>query len=138
MNLNNTDRALVQGQSSIGFGTIIKGWRDSKGLDYIIIGINTNRKELYAVKHNCINRDGSIHASVTRHKRVFKYTTTPSGQVGIVKGITSVLGQKRSLDAAKISQFNLNVDNSVGVIPFSTINFFTPAIADRRQTTVYN
>ena len=76
------DAALVRNQSPVTVGTIFKGWRGTKGIDYIVTGINTTAKEIYAVKHNAINEDGTVHASVTRHKRTLKYTETPSGAFG--------------------------------------------------------
>lgn len=131
------DRNMVSSMSPIGFGTIIKSWRGSKGLDYIVVGINTARREIYAIKHNCINEDGSVHAAVRRHKRVFKYTLTPSSRAGIVKGITSVMGQKQSLNVQVITTFNQSVAADIGVLPFSNISLFTLPTADRRNTLIY-
>lgn len=133
----NVDTLLTAGMSRIGFGTIIKGWRGSKGIDYIVVGINTTRKEIYAIKHNCINEDGSVHAAVTTHKRVFKYTVTPTGRVAIVKGVTSVLGQKRNLDVTKIRAFNTRVNTSVNITPFTGVSLYAAPLVDRRNTIIY-
>ena len=131
------DRRLVRNMSPVSFGTIIKGWRGSKGLDYILVGINTERKELYAIKHNCINEDGRVHAAVRRHKRVFKYTVTPSGQFGVIRGVTSVLGQKETIDFDAIHSFNNSVDTTVSIEDFNNISLHTQPLADRRKNSVY-
>lgn len=131
------DRNLVSAMSPVGFGTIIKGWRGSKGIDYIIVGINTTRREIYAIKHNAINEDGTVHSFVNRHRRVFKYTLTPSSRAGIVKGITSVMGQKQEMNVQAISAFNQSVSTDIGVLPFSNISLFTLPTADRRNTLIY-
>ena len=140
-NQNNTlapiDQTLTTGMSRIGFGTILKAWRGSKGLDYVIVGINTQRRELYAIKHNAINEDSSVHALVRRHKRVFKYTLIPSGRVAIVRGITSVLGQKRNLDVQKITEFNQRVNPTVNILPFGSVPLYTAPLVDRRNTIIY-
>lgn len=135
--IHQVDQLLTTGMSRVGFGTIFKAWRGSKGIDYIIVGINTQRKEIYAVKHNAINEDSSVNSLVRKHKRVLKYTLTPSGRVAIVRGITSVMGQKRNLDVQKITEFNRRVDSSVNVIPLGSIPLYTPPLVDRRNTIVY-
>lgn len=129
----NAEQALVQNMSSVSFGTIIRGFRSSKGLDYLVTGINPERKEIYAIKANAVNNDGTVHAAVRRHNRVFKYSTTPSGRIGIIKGVTSVMGQKRGLDPAVISRFNHSINQHVGVIPFTTVQLYTQPLNDRRQ-----
>lgn len=137
MNSVRTDRRLVASMSPVGFGTIIKAWRGSKGLDYIVVGINTANREIYAIKHNCINEGGNVHAAVRRHKRTFKYTLTPSGRFGIIEGITSVLGQKETLDFEQIETFNRRVNDSVSIVDFNTINLHTLPLVDRRKSSVY-
>mgnify|MGYP003612497901 CR=1 FL=1 len=137
MNSVRADRRLVAFMSPIGFGTIIKGWRGSKGLDYIVVGINTANKEIYAIKHNCINDSGNVHAAVTRHKRKFKYTLTASGRFGIVEGVTSVLGQKETLDFEQIETFNRGVDEAVSIVDFNSIALHTLPLVDRRKSSVY-
>lgn len=132
-----SDRRLVSNMSPVGFGTIIKSWRGSKGLDYILIGINTTKKEIYAIKHNCINQDGTIHASVSKHKRVFKYTETPSGHFGIVRGFTTVLGQKETIDFDAVQRLNASVDPDVTVDAFSNISLHSQPLVDRRKNSVY-
>lgn len=131
------DRKLVSNMSPVTFGTIIKSWRGSKGLDYILVGINTTKKELYAIKHNCINEDGTVHRAVRRHKRTFKYTVTPSGQFGIIKGFTSVLGQKETIDFPAINRFNSSVDADIKVDDFDSISLHSQPLADRRKNSVY-
>lgn len=131
------DRRLVKNMSPVTFGTIIKGWRGSKGLDYVLLGINTTRKEIYAIKHNCINEDGTIHAAVRRHKRVFKYTVTPSGQFGVIRGVTSVLGQKETIDFTAVQGFNTGIDNTISIEDFNNISLHTQPLSDRRKNSVY-
>lgn len=131
------DRRLVSNMSPITFGTIIKAWRSHKGLDYILVGINTTKKEIYAVKHNCINENGSVHASVRRHKRVFKYTLTPSGHFGIIKGFTTVLGQKESMDFDAINRFNNTIDRDVKIEDFNNLSLHAQPLVDRRKNSVY-
>lgn len=131
------DRRLVSQMSPVSFGTIIKAWRGSKGLDYILTGINVAKKEIYAIKHNCINEDGTVHASVRRHKRVFKYSVTPSGHFGIVKGFTSVLGQKQTIDFDAVQRFNHSVDPTVDIASFNDISLHSQPLADRRKSSIY-
>lgn len=131
------DRKLVSNMSPVTFGTIIKAWRGSKGLDYILVGINTTKKELYAIKHNCINEDGTVHRAVRRHKRTFKYTVTPSGHFGVIKGFTTVLGQKETVDFPAIARFNTSVDPDIKVEDFDNISLHSQPLADRRKNSVY-
>ena len=131
------DRRLVSNLSPIGFGTVVKAWRGSKGLDYIIVGINTQAKEIYTIKHNCINQDGSVHASVNRHRRVFKYTETPSGVFGIVRGLTTVLGQKETIDFNAVQRLNRSVAADINIDDFSNISLYTQPLVDRRKNSVY-
>lgn len=132
-----SDAALVRGMSPIGLGTIVKAWRGSKGLDYIIVGINKEEKTLYTIKHNAINQNGTVHAAVSRHNRTFKYTETASGCFGIVRGITSVLGQKESLDLDVLQEFNTRVDDSAKLDQFEEIDLYTTPLVDRRRSTVF-
>lgn len=131
------DRRLVSNMSPITFGTIIKAWRGSKGLDYILVGINTTKREIYTIKHNCINESGKVHGSVTRHRRTFKYTLTPSGQFGIIKGFTTVLGQKESMDFDAVNRFNHSVDRDVKIDDFNSVSLHAQPLADRRKNSVY-
>ena len=131
------DASLVRSMSLIGFGTILKGWHGHRGLDYIITGIDTTKREIYAIKHNCINNDGSVHSAVRRHKRKFSYTLTPSGRFGMIKGVTSVLGQKASLDPVVIDRFNKSVNDRVTVTGFNTVQLYTQPLIDRRKSIVY-
>ena len=109
-----------------------------KGIDYIVTGINTTAKEIYAVKHNAINEDGTVHASVTRHKRTLKYTETPSGAFGIVQGMTSILGQKADINAVALDSFNKSVDSRVSITGFKDIGLFAQPTVDRRSTGVWS
>lgn len=131
------DRRLVSNMSPVSFGTIIKAFRGSIGLDYILVGMNTTKKEIYAIKHNCINQDGTVHAAVRRHRRVFKYTVTPSGHFGLVKGFTTVLGQKETLDFDAINRLNQSIDPSITVAAFDSISLHSQPLADRRKNSVY-
>ena len=132
------DAALVRNQSPVTVGTIFKGWRGTKGIDYIVTGINTAAKEIYAVKHNAINEDGTVHAAVTRHKRTLKYTETPSGAFGLVHGMTSILGQKADINAVALDSFNKSVDSRVSITGFKDIGLFAQPTVDRRSTGVWS
>lgn len=126
------DTALVKDQSQVTVGTIFKGWRGSKGLDYMITGIDTSKKEIYAVKHNSVNQDGTINTNVKRHKRVLKYTETPSKTFGLVKGITSILGQKESINAKALNDFNKAVNTDISILGFKTIGLYSQPVDDFR------
>ena len=132
------DAALVRNQSPVTVGTIFKGWRGTKGIDYIVTGINTAAKEIYAVKHNAINEDGTVHAAVTCHKRTLKYTETPSGAFGLVQGMTSILGQKADINAVALDSFNKSVDSRVSITGFKDIGLFAQPTVDRRSTGVWS
>lgn len=133
-----SDAALVRNQSSVTLGTILKGWRGTKGIDYIVTGINPTAKEIYAVKHNAINNDGTVHSAVTRHKRAFKYTVMPSGAYGIVQGITSILGQKADLNVVALDSFNKSVDSNVSITSFKDISLHAQPIVDLRSNGVWS
>lgn len=131
------DRRLVSNMSPVSFGTIVKAWRGSKGLDYILVGIDTAKKEIYAIKHNCINEDGKVHASVHRHRRTFKYSVTPSGHFGIIKGFTSVLGQKETIDFEAVQRLNQSIDPAININAFNDISLHSQPLADRRKNSIY-
>lgn len=132
------DKALIGAMSPIGFGTILKAWRGSKGLDYIVVGIDTATKTIHAIKHNAINQDGTVHAAVRRHNRSFSYGLTPSGTCAIVQGVTSILGQKNNLDPNVIDTFNKSVNPAVTVTGFNRVSIYTQSLVDRRKSAVYN
>lgn len=44
-------------------GSLISVWHGSRGNLYVVAGANLGSKTLSLIKHNCINNDGSIHAS---------------------------------------------------------------------------
>ncbi len=132
-----SDRRLVSNMSPVSFGTIVKAYRGSLGLDYILLGIDTTKKEIYAIKHNCINQDGTIHRAVRGHKRVFKYTVTPSGQFGIIKGLTTVLGQKETLDFEAVQRLNQSIDVGIKVEDFNNLSLHAQPLVDRRKNSVY-
>ena len=131
------DRRLVSNMSPVSFGTIVKAWRGSKGLDYILVGIDTAKKEVYAIKHNCINEDGRVHAAVRQHRRTFKYSVTPSGQFGIIKGFTSVLGQKETIDFEAVQRLNQSIDPDISINSFNDISLHSQPLADRRKNSIY-
>lgn len=134
------DQSLVGAMSPIGYGTIFKAWahKGSRGLDYIIVGIDPVNKTIHAIKHNTVRTDGGIHAAVRKHKRVFSYSLTPSGQCAIVQGITSILGQKANLDPVLVDKFNKKVNSNVTVTGFNTVQIYTQPLVDRRKSAVYN
>lgn len=132
-----SDAALIRNHSSITLGTILKGWRGTKGIDYIVTGINTAAKEIYAVKHNAINNDGTVHSAVTRHKRKFKYTVMPSGVFGMVQGVTSVLGQKADLNVVALDSFNKAVDGDVSITNFKNIALYAQPNVDLRSNGIW-
>lgn len=136
-NVVNAELNIVKPMSLVGFGTILKGWRGSKGIDYIITGIDTVNKKVYTIKHNAINEDGTVHKAVKRHRRVFEYTLTPSGKIGIIKGITTVLGQKASIDPVVLDKFNKSVNSQVTVTGFNTVQLYTQPLVDRRKSSIY-
>lgn len=132
-----SDRSLVKNMSQVSLGTILKGFRGSRGIDYIVTGIDANAKEIYVIKHNSINQDGSINKNVNKHSRVFKYSLTPSGQFGIIKGITSILGQKDQLDVVALNTFNQSVNSNISITRFKDIGLYSKPITDRRNTGVW-
>ena len=84
---------------SVKTGTLVKIWHNGRGHDYALACINHSQKSIGLIKNNCINNDGSIHAST---KGIHKWL--PFGELGdtrIVPGITRVLGD-RVLDTRAI------------------------------------
>lgn len=134
----NVERTLTQNLSPLSLGTLIKAYRRNIGIEYIIVGINTAAQEIYAIKHNAINQDGTIHAAVRRHKRTFKYQTLASGENAIVKGITTIVGQKRAMNVAAVTSFNRQINNSITVNGFNTVRLWAQPLTDFRNASIYN
>lgn len=58
---------ISKNNSRISLGTIVRLWHDTRGHDYVVVGVSRRDKKIALIKHNCINRDGSIHASTANY-----------------------------------------------------------------------
>ena len=77
---------------SIELGTVIKIWGHPKGHDYVVAGEDLQKKELLLIKNNCLNTNGTIHASTTRFHKKLSYEKIGNNRV--VSGVTRILGQR--------------------------------------------
>lgn len=134
--LTQNDRTLVASMANVSFGTILRGWRGSKGLDYIVVGIDRRNKTISCIKHNCINQNGTVHAS-TRRVRTFSYVETASGRFGIIRGVTSVMGQKEQMNVEAVNAFVRVNSQGHNLEGFRDISLHTQPNIDRRLSSIY-
>ena len=69
-------------------GSIVKIWHNPKGLEYIVVSVDTENKKLGLLKANCLNKDGTIHKSTSTLHKLLDYSEL--GGKRIVKGITGI------------------------------------------------
>lgn len=86
----------------INKGSIIKIWHNAKGHDYVLVGDDPVNKELYLLKANCLNKDGTVHKSTIAYHRTLKYSTI--GRKNLVKGVTGLNKRKKDLRNYDFSQ----------------------------------
>lgn len=90
-------------------GTIVRIWHDSRGHDYVVMGRKTDTKQVMLLKHNCINNDGSIHASTIQHGYISHKELRYTDQ-GIVQGVRNIVGcMEKSSD--RFTNFVKNVED---------------------------
>lgn len=46
-------------------GSIVKIYRNNRGHDYVVAGVNRNFSKAYLIKNTCINNNGAVHAAVS-------------------------------------------------------------------------
>ena len=134
--LAKVDDALVASMSSIKLGLIFRAWKGSRGIDYIMIGADPAAKLLYAVKANSINEDGTVNVHVKKHNRVFSYTTSPGSDVAIVRGVTSIIGNKSKLNINALNEFNKKTTKA-STTGFKGLRIVANVAHDARKTTIY-
>lgn len=99
--------------SSLTLGTMIKLWHDSRGHDYVFVGVNTKTKKALFLKANCINQSGHVRSNTTGIHKVLD--VTPTGAFNNVKRVTRVLGTK-PLDSDKIEKFLKTLDEAENIV----------------------
>lgn len=124
---------LTKNKTKVTLGTVVKIWHGTRGHDYVVVGVDTNSREVHLIKHNSINQDGSIHAATAEayfsHKKV-SYNTH-----GIITGISTVLGQCKRLNVANLTKhFGSTTISPAG---FNGLNLYSTATIDRRDSFVY-
>lgn len=123
---------------TIKTGTVVKIWHNGRGHDYVVTCINSSNQTIGLIKNNCINNDGSIHASTAKAGKMHKWTPYALlGEQKIAPRITRILGD-REIDSEKIYDFlrnnnELNGDNVTIVHP--THNVYSSAQDNRTAVT---
>ena len=120
--------------SNIKKGYVVKIWHHPRGHDYVVVGENTIKKELYLVKLNCLNQDGTVHKSTKRFHKTLSYT-----QIGgrrVVNNVNKVLGEKCLKDYVLDSLLD-EYEGSVQVLPVSK-NFVCTPKSDNNTIVNYN
>ena len=92
------------------------------------------KKELYLVKLNCLNEDGTVHKSTKRFHKTLSYT-----QIGgrrVVSNVNKVLGEKDLKDYS-LDSLLIEYEGSVQVLPVNK-NFVCSPKSDNNNIVNYN
>lgn len=124
---------ISKNNSRISLGTIVRLWHDTRGHDYVVVGVSRRDKKIALIKHNCINRDGSIHASTANYYLAHKTLNYSSS--GFISGINSITGTCTRLKKAELTRHFMtsNFDCEFN----STLNLHCHPTIDRRTNTYY-
>jgi hypothetical protein len=120
--------------SNIKKGSVVKIWHHPRGHDYVVVGENSTKKELYLVKLNCLNEDGTVHKSTKRFHKTLSYT-----QIGgrrVVSNVNKVLGEKDLKDYS-LDSLLIEYEGSVQVLPVNK-NFVCSPKSDNNNIVNYN
>lgn len=120
--------------SNIKKGSVVKIWHHPRGHDYVVVGENSTKKELYLVKLNCLNGDGTVHKSTKRFHKTLSYT-----QIGgrrVVSNVNKVLGEKDLKDYS-LDSLLIEYEGSVQVLPVNK-NFVCSPKSDNNNIVNYN
>ena len=120
--------------SNIKKGSVVKIWHHPRGHDYVVVGENSTKKELYLVKLNCLNEDGTVHKSTKRFHKTLSYT-----QIGgrrVVNNVNKVLGEKELKDYS-LDSLLIEYEDSVQVLPVNK-NFVCSPKSDNNNIVNYN
>lgn len=128
-------------------GDMVKIWHGNRGHDYVILGYNQGDRTLSLLKHNCINLDGSIHASTVaaaetgHYPRSYKEIPVDDFVDGqkVASKINRVVGTK-ILDRVAISSFvRKTLDNSTMRALNGGHQVFAPVgVTDIRDPATFN
>lgn len=118
--------------SNIKKGSVIKIWAHPKGHDYVVVADNPTKKSLYLLKRNCINKDGSVHASTKKFHKTLSYSTVGSNRV--LNGVTKILGET-DLTNCVLGPLVSGYEGEVQVLPVNK-NFVCSPVSD--NTTIIN
>lgn len=120
--------------SNIKKGSVVKIWHHPRGHDYVVVGENSTKKELYLIKLNCLNGDGTVHKSTKRFHKTLSYT-----QIGgrrVVSNVNKVLGEKDLRDYS-LESLLVEYEGSVQVLPVNK-NFVCSPITNNNNIINYN
>ncbi len=120
--------------SNIKKGSVVKIWHHPRGHDYVVVGENSTKKELYLVKLNCLNEDGTVHKSTKRFHKTLSYTQIGSRRV--VSNVNKVLGEKDLKDYS-LDSLLIEYEGSVQVLPVNK-NFVCSPKSDNNNIVNYN
>lgn len=79
----------------INKGSVVKIWHNAKGHDYVLVGDDPIQKEVYLLKANCLNKDGTVHKATKGFHKTLKYSAI--GRKNLVKGVTGLNKRKKDL-----------------------------------------
>ena len=122
--------------STLTLGTIIRIWHGTRGHDYVFCGVDKATQEVLLLKNNCINMDGSIHASTKRfHKRLplikLAKRQAYASRVSYVRG-------ERKVDPKVIERFIATYGTDKQQLPKTKFIYVcTPVNGDARNSVVY-
>lgn len=128
---------ILKNTSRISLGTIIRIWHNTRGHDYVVVGISPTDRKIALIKHNCINNDGTIHSSTASSYLAHKVLAYD--MFGRVYGVSSVIGTCTRLNKTHLSQhfanssFTPDFPRPTKVLPF----FYCYPNVDRRSSTYY-
>lgn len=122
--------------SNLNLGTIIRLWRDSRGLDYVFVAVDETTNEALFIKANCFNQDGSIRANTRGFHKRLQFESF--GDSKVVKRVTRIQGTK-PVDPSVIQQHivNYKTDSKIKVVKKQKVEYQSLPVIDARSSTVY-
>lgn len=124
---------LTKNKTPITLGTIVTLWHDTRGHNYVAVGLDKKNKVVHFIRHNSINRDGTIHAATA--DSYYSHKERSYNQFNIVGKVSTVIGTCARVDADTLDKHFAG--QGISATDLKNTQLYTTALVDRRNSTVY-
>lgn len=120
-------------KNSITTSTVVTVWHQTRGHNYVAVGIDADTNELLFLRNNCINQDGSIHGSTSRFH--IRRPITTVGKLSTTRHVSTAVGfRELDIDAVKAFATKVGVTNFKELKKKDTV--YCTSMEDRRSNLV--